>query len=107
MVNNLTCNHADSNGYEEAQAEEEEADEEDADEDDDEGTPPKKAPNKRKGGGARRAAEPKEPKKRRASTNGSGLTGSALSPALQEFLGLERLARPQVTRSTFHGPVSC
>ena len=99
MTHYPACLHADSNGYEEAVADEEDADEDGGDEDDEEGTPPKKAPNKRKAG-ARNRAEVKEPKKRRASTNGGSGGGSALSAALQKFLGVERLARPQVRKFT-------
>ena len=72
----------------------EEEEDEDDDEDADEAPPQKKAPNKRKAG-ARKGADGAEPKKRKASSGSSG-GGSALSAPLQEFLGVERLARAQV-----------
>ncbi|BDA46055.1 probable upstream activation factor subunit spp27 [Coccomyxa sp. Obi] len=81
---------------EDSEAEDEEDDEDDDDEDDDEAPPQKKAPNKRKAG-AQKGDDVKEPKKRKASSNGSG-GGSALSAPLQQFLGVERLARPQVMK---------
>ncbi|CAL8462195.1 g1726 [Coccomyxa elongata] len=82
----------DSRGDSEA----EEAEDEEDDDDDDEDPPQKKAPSKRKAG-AQKGGDAKEPKKKRASTNGSG-GGSALSAPLQEFLGVERLARAQVMK---------